>query len=121
MESGNTNAHCSASDASSPTGECSSRSSKTAQLRGPSRKLLVEVWSNGQIVGPNASNFKTAIGNEVRLHIPINTKDWRLVKDDFKDAIWNALTVFFFVLFFVNSTFILFKSHHIVSYQSLYS
>lgn len=71
----------------------SNSSKMTSKVIGPNGKLLVEMWPTGDFVGPNASKFKTAIGDAVRLHIPINIPDFRKVQDCFKDAIWTALTV----------------------------
>ncbi|KAL6495077.1 hypothetical protein OROGR_030759 [Orobanche gracilis] len=53
------------------------------------------LWRCGQLatlLGQNAAKFKTAIGDAVRLHIPINIPDFRKVQECFKDAIWTALT-----------------------------
>ncbi|KAL6584303.1 hypothetical protein OROMI_003592 [Orobanche minor] len=70
----------------------SNSSNMTSKVIGPNGKLLVEMWPTGDFVGPNAAKFKTAIGDAVRLHIPINIQDFRKVQDCFKDAIWTALT-----------------------------
>ncbi|KAL6585647.1 hypothetical protein OROMI_002291 [Orobanche minor] len=70
----------------------SNSSNMTSKVIGPNGKLLVEKWPTGDFVGPNAAKFKTAIGDAVRLHIPINIPDFRKVQDCFKDAIWTALT-----------------------------
>ncbi|KAL6552799.1 hypothetical protein OROHE_008163 [Orobanche hederae] len=64
----------------------------TSKVIGPNGKLLVEMWPTGDFVGPNAAKFKTAIGDAVRLHTPINIPDLRKVQDCFKDATWTALT-----------------------------
>ncbi|KAL6552591.1 hypothetical protein OROHE_007955 [Orobanche hederae] len=70
----------------------SNSSNMTSKVIGPNGKLLVEMWPTGDFVGPNAAKFKTAIGDAVRLRIPINIPDFRKVQDCFKDAIWTALT-----------------------------
>ncbi|KAL6575937.1 hypothetical protein OROHE_000408 [Orobanche hederae] len=70
----------------------SNSSNMTSKVIGPNGKLLVEMWPTGDFVGPNAAKFKTAIGDAVRLHIPINIPDFRKVQDCFKDAIWTTLT-----------------------------
>ncbi|KAL6573225.1 hypothetical protein OROMI_012841 [Orobanche minor] len=70
----------------------SNSSNMTSKVISPNGKLLVEMWPTGDFVGPNAAKFKTAIGDAVRLHIPINIPDFRKVQDCFKDAIWTTLT-----------------------------
>ncbi|KAF9602526.1 hypothetical protein IFM89_029825 [Coptis chinensis] len=54
-------------------------------------KMLVLVSSKGTVVGPYGAKWATCLGHFIRVTIPLNCKDWRLVKQSFKDAVWDAL------------------------------
>lgn len=39
----------------------------------------------------SATRLYTRAGEIIRIHVPINFTDWRLVPDNFKDDVWEAL------------------------------
>ncbi|KAF9607856.1 hypothetical protein IFM89_002988 [Coptis chinensis] len=54
-------------------------------------KMLVLVSSKGTAVGPYGAKWATRLGHFIRVTIPLNYKDWRLVKQSFKDAVWDGV------------------------------
>ena len=56
-------------------------------------KLPVSVFTKGTAVGLNAAKWATRLGHFIRATIPLSYKDWRLVKQTFKDEVWEALLV----------------------------
>lgn len=56
-------------------------------------KTFVDIDLAGVPIGDNASRFSTRAGDFIRIHIPVNKKDWRLVPIERKDDLWNALMV----------------------------
>lgn len=56
-------------------------------------KTFVDLNLAGVPIGDNASKFSTRAGDFIRIHIPVNKSDWRLVPINRKNDLWNALMV----------------------------
>ncbi|RZC88522.1 hypothetical protein C5167_016388 [Papaver somniferum] len=55
---------------------------------------MVFHWHGGlKPVRDSATRLYTRAGEIIRIHVPINFTDWRLVPDNFKDDVWEALLV----------------------------
>lgn len=62
-------------------------------------RLLVEIDECGRPFGEYASKFATRAGELIRVHCPIDYKDWRLIPAAFKDQVWNTLMVTYYLLY----------------------
>ena len=58
-------------------------------------KMMVTVLVDGSVVGPWSGRQSTRVGDLVRSYIPISYEDWRVVPNNYKDDVWNALMVGF--------------------------
>ncbi|MCL7033524.1 hypothetical protein MKW94_008839 [Papaver nudicaule] len=54
-------------------------------------KRFVNLNLAGVPIGDNASKFSTRAGDFIRIHIPVNKSDWRLVPINRNNDLWNAL------------------------------
>lgn len=66
-------------------------------------RLPIKLNSKKQPVGPNRSKLATYIGTTVKKWVPIIVDNWKLVCEDEKNAIWDDVTVSYYVfkLYFV--------------------